>query len=193
MELAKEPMRLFAQVKPPDTWRESICNETAKLRERWAAGVNWTRPEQLHATVRFFGSVPDGSAHALAVEWEKRVEDAAAPLALPGPWGCFPEHGPERIVWAGLSVDERGWQELLARVDHIARRFDLSFETGNSMPHITVGRVKVAGLARGIRKEASGLVCEAPAFAIDRVELVSSVLGPSGPQHQVIATLFLGT
>ena len=88
--------RLFVAIALPEPVRAALVALAQPL-----PGVAWTRPEQLHLTLRFIGDVPAEkiervTAHLTAVSVE--------PFLLPvEDVGAFPPKGPPRVVWIGVG------------------------------------------------------------------------------------------
>ena len=146
-------MRLFVQVRPTD---EAVAHLAAHLR-----GVRTSPTSQWHVTLAFLGEVPaaeplhDGlrAAAALHAPFELRLSGS----------GAF---GP-RATWAGVAGDVATLRSLAAHVQDACRDAGVHLESRAYRPHLTVGRVDPRLIA----------AYEGPAWRVDAVELVQSVLG----------------
>ena len=86
--------RLFVAIDVPETVRAELAGLAEPLE-----GVVWTRPEQLHLTLRFIGETEKREGLEAALE-RVRVE----PFILPvGGIGVFPHRGPAKVLWAGVG------------------------------------------------------------------------------------------
>src|SRR5689334_4831235 len=142
-------MRTFIAIELP----EQIKTELAKLQNelrRAQADVSWTKPENIHLTLRFLGEIQERQLEALKrVCAESAAEFAPFRLALKEA-GVFPNFRQPRVLWAGLA----GELEAAARLQrHLEEGVvSLGFAPGDKpfKPHLTVGRVKSGKNARQV-------------------------------------------
>ena len=133
-----ESKRLFAgiEVPAPAGLRRALADLQRELRgER----IRWTRPENLHLTVEFFGAtaaekIPD-LEKALAAA-AKRSSAFALRLARLGTFGG-PRH--PRVLW--LGVESAGLAALHERVESALREAGWVPEARAFAPHLTLGRI----------------------------------------------------
>jgi 2'-5' RNA ligase len=167
-------MRLFAGIQTPLSWAVALTEGQGILRERYGEAIRWVSPELFHITLRFLGELPLALANQLAADWSR--EDVRLP-ALPmrvSSWGCFPQDGAGRVLWAGVEVDKAAWGGLCSYVDALLKRFDIRCDKGNSIPHITVGRVKNPQNLKGVREMLEGMMIGTEVHEVDRVSLFES-------------------
>jgi len=201
-----QTVRTFIAIELPEEVRAYLAREQDRL--RGAGGdVKWTRPEQLHLTLSFLGSVPADELDLLA----EAVREAVAgfgPLALRAAGtGQFPPGPrPPRVVWVGVEVeagDLAGLQDAVARA---AVPFAEKQEHRGFHAHLTLGRVRQGRRGRGRGRErragggggdlgalieavAEGAEGDGPAFDADEVVIFQSDLGREGPTYTPIARL----
>src|ERR1017187_5949501 len=93
----RDSERLFVAVPLPDPVRDELSGLAEPLR-----GVSWTRPAQLHLTLRFIGEVPAGMIERIEERLASiRVESFIIPVEGVG---AFPPKGPPRVIWAGVGL-----------------------------------------------------------------------------------------
>jgi 2'-5' RNA ligase len=91
--------RAFLAVVPPPAaraWAESAQNSAATV----MPDLRWSRPEQRHITLKFFGPVPDLDALAEFVTDSVRAREPF-PLSLGG-GGAFPNARRASVLWVGV-------------------------------------------------------------------------------------------
>lgn len=186
-------LRLFVAIAVPEEIKAHLAALQRELRECLRRSlVSWTKPENIHLTLRFLGDVPSNRLDDLTVA----LAAAATPyaplkLAVAG-LGCFPTARRPRILWAGVR-DEAGELAELAR--HIVRVTDSFSRQPVKEPfagHLTLARVRRVG-----REDAASLdqfVREVAARAIGSwragtVDLVRSELHPAGSRYTTLARL----
>ena len=173
------PARLFVAVDPPDDVRAAL----AKLC-RGLDGARWTRPDQLHVTLRFLGSV-DAAAAPRIVEALRGVRLAAFTLAASG-FGVFPSPRAPRVLWTALAPAG----PLVAA--HAAVEAEIAGEISPDekpfSPHLTLARLDrtrggaVAGWIAAREPFSAG------PWTVDAFALYSSTLTPAGAIHRRLAS-----
>lgn len=143
-------------------------------------GVRLGAPGTFHLTLRFLGA---SSAAALAsVEAALRTAAGSCPAAdvpVTG-LGLFPEHGPPRVLWAGLDLPAP-MRALQSACEQDARAAGFAPETRAFRPHVTLGRWRDRAPRPRLPDVALG---EA---RLERVVLFRSDLRPTGAVHTELA------
>ncbi len=179
--------RLFVAIAYPDALREELSRLAEPIR-----AVAWTRPEQIHLTLRFLGDVKAGRIGP--------VEDALAairvePFVLPvGGLGVFPPRGQARVLWVGSGPGHPRLFQLRQRVDDALLRAGIALDARLFQPHATLARIQpgaspaaVEGLLRRHR------AFEAAPIRVDAFGLYASELKPSGAVHTLRRAFPLGS
>jgi 2'-5' RNA ligase len=184
-------MRLFAGIHVPLSWTTPLIKGQTALRERYGGGIRWVSSDLFHITLRFVGEVPQVVRDRIAADWER--EDRRLPV-LPlrlSSWGCFPQDGAERVLWAGVDVDAAAWERLRSQIDTLLERFDIRCDKRNSIPHITVGRVTSPRQVEGVRRILENMTIDAEVHEVDRVTLFESRPTPGGSSYRTCASFKL--
>lgn len=176
--------RLFVAIDLPDVVRRELAALAVPL-----PGVAWTRPEQLHLTLRFLGDTEEERISALEAALA-RV--AVEPFLLPVEGtGVFPPRGLPRVLWVGLGRAHTRLFQLRQQVDDALLSVDRNLEMRSFQPHITLGRIRAnppldamaqRKLAEFLRKQRA---FEAPPFRVSEFRLYESELQPAGAVHTV--------
>ena len=168
----------------------------AVQRELGVAGANvkWTRPSQLHVTMKFLGDVTDddlpqvcaGAAEACAAvqPFDFSVEGVV----------CMPTRGHLRMVWVGICDPTASMAKLQCRLEDIVAAMGFRREHRRFQPHLTLGRVKGG---RGVTelRQAVAIMSDRSFCSQSASELViyASQLRPEGPVYVPLATAPLGS
>lgn len=187
-----ERIRAFVALALPAEVRET-CAALIEQLDALGAPARWTRPENLHVTLRFLGSV---RADALAQYSEHLREHLAAlapvPLVAAG-LGAFPNPWRPSVVWIGVTGDGDGLGAVHRAAEAAARDIGLAAEKRRFRPHITLGRLRDPAAAGALRPAfAQHTAFHAGAWNAQDVALFRSDLTPSGAQHTCMAVLSLG-
>src|SRR5947208_13080656 len=90
-ENLSENLRLFIALTLPPAVRDVLAALAQPL-----PGVSWTRPDQLHVTLRFLGEVPEARIEPMIARLATiRVEPFVLPIETVG---AFPPNRPPRVV-----------------------------------------------------------------------------------------------
>lgn len=170
-----ETKRLFAgvAVAAGDGLRRARTELQARLR---GEAIRWTRLENLHLTVEFFGATEP----ARIPELEAALAAAAAraaPFALRwSDWGTFGPPRQPRVLW--LGVEAPGLAELHAAVGAEWRAAGGTPEARPFAPHLTLGRIDRLKNARGFPETLRAVPTnELPAQAVRELILYESAAG----------------
>lgn len=179
-------MRVFVAVDVGESVRAEASRVIQALTTRLEAAktppkITWVSPASLHVTVRFIGEVEDAVVPALC-------ERLAPPVSLPPfavEWrglGVFPSAKHPRALWLGVVS---GGAALGALEAEVSRRLagTVDTEARPLLPHLTLGRVKMAGAGVDWPKLLQGVEVRGVRSVVDRVTLYRSQLSQRGPHY----------
>lgn len=176
-------MRCFLAIELPTDVRKQLSLLQEQLAELDHT-VRWTRPELIHATVKFLGEVPDAQVPEVC----RVAVEIAGPLACPRivvrGTGCFPPSGPARIVWAGIEGPPPELVACHAACEKAFAELGYPPEERAFRPHLTLGRSRDPRGARQAReavRKMSNFACEP--FIAGQLVVFQSVLDKSGPTY----------
>ena len=175
-------MRAFLAIALPDDVRSAVAAVAAPVVAAHP-GPRWVRPENVHLTVEFLGSVDEALVRDLDVRLRAvAATTASADLVLSGV-GAFPPRRP-RVLWLGLVEGEAWFVGLTEAVRVVVREVGLEPDRRPPSAHVT--------LARQERPERAALAALESAFAdrrfawrAERLTLYSSVLARGGPTYTI--------
>lgn len=181
-------MRVFVAVDIGDAVRREAGRVISALSAKLEAvstppKITWVKPAALHVTIKFIGEVDEARIDDLRARLSPPI--AVAPFDVQ--WrgiGTFPNNKHPRALWLGVIGGAASLAQLEAEV---SRRLagDGGFEMDDRalLPHLTLGRVKMAG--QGIDWPKLLQACEVrhATSRIDRVSLYQSRLSQQGPHY----------
>lgn len=188
-------IRAFIALKTPPEWDFELekLQEGLKSELRTKA-IRWTKPEQLHITLRFLGSVSSEEAAGVA---------AALPVICQGqePFslrceglGCFPNVRRARVLWVGIDGQVERVRRLQKAVVLATGKIGKAPEERPIKPHLTLGRVEGLERAHSERLEKlveGGFGIEAE-WPVTELLLMQSHLSAQGARYEPIARCELG-
>jgi RNA 2',3'-cyclic 3'-phosphodiesterase len=186
--------RLFAAVFPS---AEASAELARQLSPHWAApsraGLRWISGENLHVTLKFFGSVPEAGVPALS-EACALAAHSGQPFELR--WsgaGAFPSLRRARILWLGVAQGTRELTQLSAAVDGAVGALTslpaASTRDHPFTPHLSVARLSAA---RDVARLAAALQTLDVRMQVRRLSLVRSRPGSAHARYEVIQDFELG-
>ena len=168
--------RLFLALTLPDAVRQVLVE--------WAQpipGVSWTRPEQLHLTLRFLGDVVATKIDSL-VSRLTEVQVASFILPVEGV-GTFPPNRPPRVVWVGVGAAHPRLFQLRQRVDDALLAAGLEIDLRTFHPHATLARCQEKAGPALLPWLRAHRDLVAPSFRVEAFDLYASELRPAGAVH----------
>jgi RNA 2',3'-cyclic 3'-phosphodiesterase len=176
---------------------ESIIAFLGKLQDQLKTGglpMKWTRPENIHLTLKFLGDISQGAVTAAGDVIAETVS-RYSPITLSASGiGVFPGIRRPNVLWTGIS----GQTDVLAALQRdldgrLYERLGVAPEKRRFTGHLTLGRVKGRSEPdRFIEAMEKFGKLETEPFTADAVHLFRSRLLPSGPVYTRISGASLG-
>jgi 2'-5' RNA ligase len=187
-----EGIRSFIAIEIPQPLKARLGELQRELR-RTEADVRWVRPEGVHLTLKFLGSI--------GTEVQERLALAIAPVV--SAWspfdlrihglGCFPSSRNARVLWVGIAQGGTEASSLQKAVEDKSAEMGFQPEARPFQPHLTLGRVR-SPKGRGLLAEAieNHKDAEVGIFRASEVYLFKSELRPSGAVYTKLQTFPMG-
>ena len=179
-------MRLFLAIELPD----DVRNHLLVARERLETGlpkIAYTKPSNLHLTLKFLGEVEKKRVDAIVESLSKistqRMELHAAGI------DCFPARGPIRIVTAAMNGTLPPLRALVESIEQRCKFLGFEREQRAYKPHVTLGRARpvLSAKFRQLASDATIDLWPGPAFAPAEFVLMDSQLSPQGSTYSAVA------
>ena len=146
-------MRLFVAVEVPAAIRDDLATlltELHALESRSSASkLRWVRPENLHVTLRFIGSVPPEKLDVICAELSRVRSDRPVELRFRG-LGFFPSAKRPRVLWAGM-VASPNLAAIAGDIDKRLAKLEIPAEERAFTPHLTLARFESHKLPEKLR------------------------------------------
>jgi len=146
-----------------------------------APGFTWTRPEQLHLTLRFLGDTPAARIDPLR-DRLRTIRVASFILPVEG-LGVFPPRGLPRVLWCGIGNGHPHLHPLRQRIDDVLLALGIDCDLRQFVPHFTLARLAPAARSQLPHWLHTHRDLAAPPFRVDRFTLYSSSLLSAGAVH----------
>ena len=181
-------MRLFFAIEiPPDL----VARVSAVQAELGALmpdpGIRWTRPENLHYTLKFLGELPVQRAYR-AVEVAQDIARARRPFELTiGGVGVFPNPQRPNVLWIGATAGRDELIGLARELDNALARERFRRETKEPKAHLTLARIKTYDAEVAVSAKLDRVkVGDVGTFTPHHMVLMQSVLTPTGSNYTVV-------
>ena len=181
-----EKKRIFAAIDISSEARERIAAYTRSLQQEFEnVPVKWEKPDKLHITIKFVGSIDESELAAFT----DTVAKAAAKITpfsiiISGTGAFVKRRARSNVLWLGLnSSPDKTIESLVAAIDREAsepseRRF---------RPHLTIARLKDAKKARGLIERHLQATFEPVTFHVSEIVIYESTLLPTGSIYNALS------
>ena len=190
-----QTQRLFAAIPVPEEVKASIILARDELRAKLpAAAASWTRPENMHLTLRFLGDTEESRIESLKAGLAEALAGFGELPLISERLGCFPDLRYPRVIWAWVYDDAERLAQLQGRVAQATDAFTDEPAESRFTGHITLARV------RQIRRTEAEIIASFVNGAVtrkfgpwtaDRVNLIRSELSPGGSRYTTLAEVRL--
>jgi RNA 2',3'-cyclic 3'-phosphodiesterase len=176
-------VRTFIAIFPPPELREEVLAKARRLTLR--GRVRWSRPENIHLTLKFLGDVREEVLTGLCAALEVCERHVAFDAGLAG-FGAFPSARRAQILWAGIGVGSDELRSLATDLDAVLAPLGFEREKRPYTPHLTLGRAR--GQPASFEPPPEEYLGE---FRVRRVELMESTLTPEGAVYRTVRAFAL--
>jgi 2'-5' RNA ligase len=174
-------VRTFVALLIPKEWIDYLAGIQRDLSAA-TSGLSWTKPENLHLTLRFLGDLGDSGVKRAGLAVARGAEESPAVAARLGGLGTFPRNSRPRVLWAGLAEGAEEASALAAAVNRALMRDGFGAPDKPFQAHMTLARVREG--ARGLDALAGYAMPPPPGGALlDQVTLMKSELHPAGARY----------
>ncbi len=178
-------IRTFIAIPIPEEVKSEISAIQNRLRSFPGDKISWTRPEGIHLTLKFLGDVEENLIKDIAGALSKTAGKFDIFQANTTITGGFPNLRKPRVLWLGIEGGEN-LIRLQKEIDDTVSKFGFQREKKAFHPHLTVGRVRFLDKGSELPKSFKEMKVRSFTFKMDRVELTSSLLKPTGAEYRAL-------
>jgi len=184
-------LRTFIAVELSNDFRHALTEIQNQLKSS-DADVKWVKPDNIHITLKFLGSIPPKKVKAIK-EFFPEIFDSSHVFDVQlANLGAFPSINKPKVIWAGLD-DPDGRLKLLANhTEEFLCRLGFPKEHKEFKSHITLGRLRsfknLNPLTEALQKTA---VPSQMKQRIEKITFFKSTLTPQGPIYESLLTYTL--
>jgi RNA 2',3'-cyclic 3'-phosphodiesterase len=180
-------MRLFFAIELPPPPREHLLRvmDAARI---LALRASWTRPQNLHLTLRFLGEVPDAQTPPVCELGRNLARPGALRLAC-DELVFLPSAERARVISVGLGGDMAPLMRFQGEIEAACRQLGYVAEVRPYAAHITLARLRErisVGVLEQLQRQAAGMF-PGPEFWIRHVALMQSIQDRNGVIYSPVA------
>lgn len=183
-----EEWRTFCAIELPETVRERLADHAKQLRQEVPqASASWSKPENVHLTLKFFGNVPTQNLAKISAA-AARVAGEFSPFQIRiGGTGVFPRRSRPQVLWIGVEDSSGRLSELQRRLEEEFAREGFAKEDRGYRPHLTIARLRRPEDARQLAEAHIQHKFDLIEIRIIEFVLFRSQLSPKGSIYTVIS------
>jgi len=183
-------IRTFICIEIPQSIKERI-NRLQEILRQIDAQISWTKPSNIHLTLKFLGGVEPARIERVKEALE-RAANGIGPFEVEvSGSGCFPSARNPRVLWVGFSNVPERLQQLYSNIEDELAREGFEREKRKFSPHLTIGRIRTPHNAARVAEALIASGFESEAFKATDVILMRSDLKPTGSIYTPQAVLGL--
>ena len=180
--------RLFCAFELPEELRSRIREHIERVREAVPeAAASWSRVENIHLTVNFFGNVAPEKVAGISGA-ASRVAKEFSPVQIEvGSTGVFPRPSRAQVLWIGIN-DSSG------RLSNFQHELETEFATQGFAkedrafrPHLTIARIRRPENSRRLAETHLQLKFSSVEIVLSELVLFRSELSSKGSKYTPIS------
>ena len=135
--------RMFCAFELPEVLRSRINEHAKKVREAVPeAAASWSRPENIHLTMKFFGNVDPAQVPAISAAAARVVKEFSPIQIEVGKTGVFPRPSRPQVLWIGIDDPSGNLAKLHKQLEDEFAREGFAKEDRAFRPHLTIARIR---------------------------------------------------
>ncbi len=185
-------LRLFIAIELPASVLAALNDLHHDLqREPALARLRWVRPEGIHLTLKFLGSVPDERLPEIEAAVARAVAGIPQFEVHLGKLGTFGSSRSPRVVWIDVAGELDILAKLQSQVETELAPLGFPAEVRRFSPHLTLARVPQERAAEASRPLAEAIASHDAPHGTIRAEVLALMKSDLRPGGAVYTQLFV--
>ncbi len=157
-------------------------------------GLRWTKPANLHFTLKFLGEIPLAQVAKAKVATREAAEGVPPFLISLATLGAFPSLQRPRVVWVGVEQGRELLQALADRLEERLEHYRFELEQRQFQAHLTLARIRDSReWGNVVRALTQYKAVEVGSQQVETIVVMESQLSPKGPTYTRVEEVRLGT
>lgn len=183
-----EEWRTFCAIELTDLVRTQLQDHVRCLREAVPeASASWSKPENVHLTLKFFGNVPTQNVTQISAAASRVASEFSSFQIRIGSTGVFPRRSRPRVLWIGVEDSSGRLSDLQQRLEEEFAREGFPKEDRGYRPHLTIARLRRPEDARQLAEAHIQTKFSFIEVPVNEFVLFRSELSPKGSTYTVIS------
>jgi len=184
----KQEWRIFCAVELPDSVRARLQDHIGLLRGAGPdATASWTRVENIHLTLKFFGNVAIERIPKISAAVERAVKKFPPVSIGIGKTGVFPKSSRAQVLWIGVSDPSGKLAELQRQLENECAKEKFEKEDRAYRPHLTIARLRKPEGARLLADAHLNMDFEPAEMTVSELIVFRSELSSKGSKYTAIS------
>jgi len=134
---------MFCAFELPEVLRSRIQEHAGKVRDAVPeTAASWSRAENIHLTVKFFGNVDLKHVAKISATAERVCKEFSPIQIEVGKTGVFPRPSRPQVLWVGVDDPSRALSKLQQSLEEEFAREGFAKEDRAFHPHLTIARIR---------------------------------------------------
>jgi 2'-5' RNA ligase len=191
-----EQIRSFIAIELPAGLKLELTQLQARLKTGNTPGIKWVKPDGMHLTLKFLGSVAAAKIDEITRAMTAAAREVAPFRLAVEQLGVFPSLKRVQVVWVGLGGGVAKLERLYRLLETNLARLGFAPESRPFKPHLTLARLGNKVLAeerQSLGRLIAGTGLEiSVTIKVDAVSLIRSQLTREGAIYSRISSAELG-
>jgi 2'-5' RNA ligase len=180
--------RVFCAVELPDVVRARLEDHISRLRKEVPdAAASWSRVENIHLTLKFFGNVEVKRIEKISAAAKRVAKQFATFQIGVGGTGVFPRASRPQVLWIGVSDPSAQLSALQEKFENVCAAEGFAKEDRAYRPHLTIARLRKPEAARALADAHLQRTFETVEVKLKELVVFRSELSPKGSKYTVIS------
>ena len=180
--------RLFIAIELPAEVRHKIKQHIDGIRRELPdARASWTREENLHLTLKFFGDIPVERVEAVSAAL-RAAANQIPPFEMEiSACGAFPTNGKPNVLWIGINDPSNSLHKLHESLETECAKAGFDSDRRPFHPHLTIARIRNPRHAGSLANLHHESVFDSLLVEAGNVCLFRSELSGQGSRYTIVA------
>jgi len=180
--------RTFVAIELSPEIRDQLRAHATQVRETVTeASASWSRTENIHLTLKFFGNIPTNKLPLIS-DAASRVANEFSPFQIGiGGTGVFPKPSRAQVLWIGVDDSSGRLSTLQQRLEEEFASEGFAKEDRAYRPHLTIARIRRPEGARRLAETHLQMSFKQTRMTVKEFVVFRSELSPKGSRYTAIS------
>jgi RNA 2',3'-cyclic 3'-phosphodiesterase len=183
-----EVWRVFCAVELPNEVRAELQDHIERLRRQVPeVAASWSRVENIHLTLKFFGNVAVGQVATISAAALQTVKEFSAFEIEVGGTGVFPRRSRPQVLWIGINDPSGKLSSLQQKFENDCAAAGFRKEDRAYRPHLTIARIRNPDGARRLAETHLNMQFNSIPLTLNELVIFRSQLSSKGSNYTALS------